>query len=418
MPYFEGISSDFISVAENLLEGHGFVEQVFDGNEYFYQPAVWQPPIYSLFVYASFLLFGKSLIVFKIMQILLLSLVPPALYFFSKKRLGEKYSLLLALITIFYLPNIRLSTTILSEVLFGPLLLASAMLFLEKRYFWSGIVLGIASLTRDFGIMFAPAFLIYLFVARPKKPVKIALVFIVALLLIVFPWMIRNDYHHNHLVISAPKIGISMWEGIGEFDTEKRFGAPWGDENLIKSENATSFLYPDPFSRDKLRINKAIEVIKNEPIWYAGIMIKRVPQFIFMNLGAGLSGDFKEKLIYNTNFSQIPTLLQSLIVDKNGIVLLLMWTEQVLVYLFAIVGTYFILRNKEKEHYLFIVLILIMLSNVFHHIEPRYFIPINYFVLFIAVYGMKAFASSKYMKNIILRCVLHGKKIRKKISRN
>ncbi|MCK5333062.1 MAG: hypothetical protein KAJ24_01005, partial [Candidatus Aenigmarchaeota archaeon] len=256
------------------------------------------------------------------------------------------------------------------------------------------------------------------FVARPKKPVKIALVFIVALLLIVFPWMIRNDYHHNHLVISAPKIGISMWEGIGEFDTEKRFGAPWGDENLIKSENATSFLYPDPFSRDKLRINKAIEVIKNEPIWYAGIMIKRVPQFIFMNLGAGLSGDFKEKLIYNTNFSQIPTLLQSLIVDKNGIVLLLMWTEQVLVYLFAIVGTYFILRNKEKEHYLFIVLILIMLSNVFHHIEPRYFIPINYFVLFIAVYGMKAFASSKYMKNIILRCVLHGKKIRKKISRN
>lgn len=411
MPYFEGLSGDFISVAENMLDGHGFVERVFDGNNHFYQPAVWQPPIYSLFVFSSFLLFGKSLLVFKIIQILLLSLVPPALYFFSKKRLGEKYALLLSIILILYLPNLRLSSTILSEVLFGPLLLASTMLFLEKRYFLSGIVFGISCLTRDFGIMFAPAFIIYLFITRHKKAGKFALVFIAATCLVVFPWMARNDYHYGHLVISTPKIGISMWEGIGEFDTDERFGAPWGDENLVKSENAPSFLYPDPFSRDKLRVNKSIEVIKNEPLWYVGVMIKRIPQFVFMNLGAGLAGDFKEKLIYNANISQIPNLIRSLIANKNGLVLLLIWVEQILVYLFALAGTYFVLKNKEKELYLFLIIILLMLSNVFHHIEPRYFVPVNYFVLFIAIYGVKKTKIFNKIQKVLSRVGTYGKRI-------
>ncbi|MCK4555466.1 MAG: hypothetical protein KAT83_02570, partial [Candidatus Aenigmarchaeota archaeon] len=274
-------------------------------------------------------------------------------------------------------------------VLFGPLLLLSAMLFLDKRYFLSGVLLGVGALTRDFGMIFLPAFILSLFLARREAAVKKAILFVAAFFLVVSPWMLHNYSHYGHFAISAPKIGVGMWQGIGEFDKEGRFGAPWGDENVAKSENASSLAYPSPFSRDSQRVKKAFEVIKEEPVWFFSIMVRRIPQFLFMSIDGEISKELRVAFIQNFDINRLPSLFVFLISEKNGLLTILMWIEQSIAYVFALLGTYFIIRKRKKEFYLFPLLIATMFSILVSHVEPRYFTPVNYFVLFIAVYGMR-----------------------------
>ncbi len=391
-PYFEGISQNFIGVAENLVEGKGFVERVFDGKEYFYQPAIWQPPVYTLFVAFSFLLFGKNLLYLKLLQIFIISLTAPLAYHFTRKHLPENYALLYGVLIATYLPLIRMSSTILSEVLFGFILFVATMLALEKRYFLTGLVLGVGCLTRDFGVVFIPAFIIYFLFfteSNKKQAIKKTTIFVIALLIVIFPWMLRNYYHYGHFVISAPKIGISMWEGIGEYDVENRFNAPWTDEELIKSENATSFLYPDPFERDKKRTELALNAIKQDPVWYFTVMLMRVPQLIFMNVESNELTTFAKNALYSFDLKKLVFGLPPLFFNSSeNFLLLVMWTQQIILYALAIYGAFFILKQRKSKYYIMILIVLTVLTNIIHHVEPRYFLPAYYPILFLSCYGL------------------------------
>lgn len=395
MPYFEGLSAGFTEVAKNYIEGRGFSEAIFNGEKISYQPAVWEAPGYSAFIIPIFLIFGQNNLYVKLAQALIYSIVPAALYLFFRKRLGEKYALLLGIFAAAYIPTIRLSTAILSEFLFGVLLLGSALLVLDKKYILAGLTFGAAVLTRDFGLMFIPAFFAYFLLNARSKNIthKQFFVFMAAFLILVAPWTARNYADYGHFAISAPKVGIALWEGIGEYDVGKKFDAPVYDGDVMARENAISFKYPSPFERDSARIEASLNILRENPVWYLSVMARRIPQLLFMNTGDPLTGELKREILHNFNLGSVGKLAGMMVENKSGLFQIFIWMEQAAAYLLAIFGAYYILMRKQAEYFIFPLVAATPLALLIMHVEPRYFTPVNYFVLFLAVYGLREIIS-------------------------
>jgi hypothetical protein len=104
-------------------------------------------------------------------------------------------------------------------------------------------------------------------------------------LLLIAPIMIRNAVAFRAFVPTGLGTGTNLWEGIGETQRAAEFGAVFGDANLIEQERKEMNLppdaplglyWPDGVERDRARTRKAVRVIAAHPVWYAGVMTRRM----------------------------------------------------------------------------------------------------------------------------------------------
>lgn len=104
-------------------------------------------------------------------------------------------------------------------------------------------------------------------------------------LLLIVPIMIRNAVAFRAFLPTGLGAGTNLWEGIGETKRAAEFGAVYGDANVIEQERAEMGLspdaplglyYPDGVRRDRERARRAFAVIKAHPVWYAGVMLRRM----------------------------------------------------------------------------------------------------------------------------------------------
>jgi hypothetical protein len=152
----------------------------------------------------------------------------------------------------------------------------------------AGIMLGIASWLRVNPLFLFSAWSLGLLlftrgnVLRALKP---AAALALAALLVISPVVIRNlIVFYPEFVPTGLNVGLNLWEGLGETNRAKEFGAVYGDTNLIEEERREMGVPPDaPFGstwpdgirRDRLRRQKATAVIMAHPVWFAGVMIRR-----------------------------------------------------------------------------------------------------------------------------------------------
>jgi hypothetical protein len=104
-------------------------------------------------------------------------------------------------------------------------------------------------------------------------------------LLMVAPIMVRNAVAFHAFLPTGLGVGTNLWEGIGETERAKEFGAVYGDANVIEQERAALGLapdaplglyWPDGVRRDRERARRAFSVISTHPVWYAGVMMRRI----------------------------------------------------------------------------------------------------------------------------------------------
>ena len=104
-------------------------------------------------------------------------------------------------------------------------------------------------------------------------------------LLLIAPIIIRNALAFRAFLPTGLGVGTNLWEGIGETERAAEFGAVYGDANVIEQERALMKLspdepfglyYPDGVRRDRERARRAFNVIKAHPVWYAGVMLRRM----------------------------------------------------------------------------------------------------------------------------------------------
>jgi 4-amino-4-deoxy-L-arabinose transferase-like glycosyltransferase len=193
-------SFEYLQPAYGLLNGQGF------------DLALRRPPIYSLFASLSMGLFGESLAALTFVQHLLGALTVLVTYLLGKALFNRPAAVLAALLVALDSVLLFYEHYVLSESLFTLLLAVTCLAFVRalqlggaRRFFLAGLLLGLAILARPVAQSLIVAMLAALALhqrglASSWRP---ALVFLLAIGLLVVPWMVRNKLAYGSFSTSG-----------------------------------------------------------------------------------------------------------------------------------------------------------------------------------------------------------------------
>jgi 4-amino-4-deoxy-L-arabinose transferase-like glycosyltransferase len=173
--------------------------------------------------------------------------------------------------------------------------LAAVWLFLiaAKRLslawvFGAGLMLGLACWIRVnplyLAIIWALAVLLFARVAW-KRRIALSAMLILGTALVVSPIVIRNYLVFPDFTPTGLSIGVNLWEGLGETELGRANGFVYGDDKMTEYERTKMGLpsdfplrpfWPDGIRRDRERTRESLAFIKQHPIWYAGVMLRRM----------------------------------------------------------------------------------------------------------------------------------------------
>lgn len=162
-----------------------------------------------------------------------------------------------------------------------------------KRQSWrlvllSGLLLGAACWFRvnPLFVVFFWALALALFV-RASRGVRarLSLAALLGTTILVAPIPVRNWVVFNEVVLTGLNVGSNFWEGLGETEYGRSLGFEFGDQLMVEQERVGLGLpqdfpitpvWPDGIRRDRERARKSLKVIAAHPVWYAGVMLKRM----------------------------------------------------------------------------------------------------------------------------------------------
>ena len=212
----------WLAIAKNLAAGHGYTDRAlltyFPVSSLIATAARGPVPVLILSLLVT--LFPGSPLIFFVYAWTLSAFTAVLLYRLSQHILGsERQAITAAIFYCFYLPEMYISMAYASasEGLFTFLLLAyfyTTIQSIEKRSFpkalLAGVLAGAAALTRPIALLF-PLFYVFQAVLRyRKRSVALSALFLVAFMICIAPWAIRNQVVFGKPVFSITLNGYNL----------------------------------------------------------------------------------------------------------------------------------------------------------------------------------------------------------------
>jgi 4-amino-4-deoxy-L-arabinose transferase-like glycosyltransferase len=153
----------------------------------------------------------------------------------------------------------------------------------------AGACVGLSCWLRANALFMAPFLgVVILFLFERKRRFQFAGLFLAAALLIIAPLTIRNWIVFHHFIPVSLGAGQTMLEGISDYDPQRRFGIPNTDMGIMKMEAEqhnrpdyySSLFAPDGIKRERMRLARAFEVVRENPLWFAGVMVRRAASML------------------------------------------------------------------------------------------------------------------------------------------
>ncbi|MBU2494903.1 MAG: glycosyltransferase family 39 protein [Candidatus Omnitrophica bacterium] len=344
LPLDAGDSPEYDNYALRLLSGLGFSTNLN------------RPPLYPSFLAGIYFFFGHSFPAVRIIQALLDSVTCLFAFFIGKRVFGDKKPALLGGLLTAVSPSLIASTSyILTETLTAFLLTAAVLLLLKaqaesKKEGWllSGVVLGLATLTRPVTILF-PFFLLtgFLFFSpRKARNVFLVIVFCLGMALPILPWTIRNALVFHRFIPVSVGSGFNLW--VGSY-------LPWnGDYNWKDLSDSEELVKGLPqIEADRKFFAEGVKNIKQRPAAYALLCVKKIGRF----------------------WLQVPGGKQ--VLDKRPAAKILVFTFQYLLLLLFLSGVFSAWRERNVRVCLPVLMIFYFtFVHLFLLAIPRYHIPV------------------------------------------
>lgn len=156
----------------------------------------------------------------------------------------------------------------------------------------AGIFAGISCWLRSNALLlpFFLSLVIFLLIEREKRR-RYSLALLAAALLVIAPITARNWIIYGRFIPVSIGSGVTLLEGIAEYDDQHRFGLPVLDPDVLKEEEESSgrsdygesLFVPDGIERDRSRFSRGIAVIRSNPTWFAGVMLRRMSFMLRFN---------------------------------------------------------------------------------------------------------------------------------------
>jgi len=292
------LASRYQQQAQRMLDGDGILYPTGYRQHSSVQLLV-HPPGYSIFIATVFGLFGHSNENLVRAQIILDSLAAVLVFVIALQLLPLAASVIAGLLVAFSPHLAHHSLMLLPESLAVlPILIAVCLLILARKQprlvpiLIAGAMVGVSCWLRSNTLLLAPflALAILLLFERSRR-LKYAMAFVFATIAVISPITIRNWVVFGHFIPLSLGSGITMIEGIGDYDKENRFGMPVTDDEAGRKDvewhnrpdYAVGLWRPDGIERDRYRFARGLEVIRKNPVWFAGVMIRRAASMLRYN---------------------------------------------------------------------------------------------------------------------------------------
>jgi 4-amino-4-deoxy-L-arabinose transferase-like glycosyltransferase len=286
MPLFD--AADFHRHATSIADGNGYPSSQLGVAG----PTAFRPPLYPLAL-AGVQVLGGEMDAERVLGALL-GVVTVLLVFLIAQRIWERsVALVAAAIAAIFPPLVTLNASLLSEVLFIPLVLAGVLAVLEyrdtRRMRWAivaGVLCGLAALTRANGLVLVLAFAIGVWTVRPwrsRAAFAAPAVVVLATVVTLAPWVIRNTIEFDRFV------GISTGGGYalaGTYNEESKEsgehpGQPFSP-NQLETYRAT---LSDRSGVDEAEVigklnDRAVDYITSHPLYVVKTVAWNVPRVL------------------------------------------------------------------------------------------------------------------------------------------
>lgn len=350
-------------VGWNLAAGNGFaIEKNI--------PTAFVFPVYPIFLSFIYRIFGHNLTYVRVIQSLISSLVCILIYLIAKTTFEcEDISRLSAIISIIYPSLIIYSEKILNDsvgtfFILGCIYLLISAFKLKKinHWFLAGMVMGICILLRAEYALFIPLIFILLWKINFKEFLPKFLFFVLAVILIVFPWVIRNYIVFNEFPLISTRAGSTLYNSY--FVSDMGFSY-----NQFKNVNKEYFLLKTESEKDKYLMKKTLRYLKNNPFIFFKLIPLKLGMIFYPFDGKWHKLNLLSK--YNLLFG--------------------------LIFCFSIFGIFYIIKNKKKQSYiLFIPFLQTIFTCIIFYGKPQYRVPLEPILIILAVVG---FFTLKEMDN-------------------
>ena len=256
---------------------------------------------------------------------------------------------------------------------FFVLLLASFLFLLKSiekpttsNFLLSGFFLALTALTRSVILAFALAAFCLLFYLHGKRTILSILAFV----LVIAPWIIRNSLLHGKLTGIETSMGYNLYLGYH----------PQGNGSFVFGPSLDLLPILDDAERDKIGTEKAIEFIKAQPERFIPLAVNRLGFFF------GLE---KRVLMYFYGNDLLGFIPLPLLLTISAILLL----PFVIISISAALGLS-LLRWNTQTCLFALLLIFYTLPHVFILAEDRFHLAlVPYFAILAAWFWMNGFSA-------------------------
>jgi 4-amino-4-deoxy-L-arabinose transferase-like glycosyltransferase len=367
-----GDSAWYLNVARNLVVNHVFGAGTEGVN---LAPTAFRPPLYSAVI--ALLWFGDSAPIHAVLllQAVLGAATVALVYLVARDQFSRGVALLAATGMAVGPMTGHFTAVILNETLFTFLLTLGVFCWGRKHYAATGLVFGLAALTRVAILPFV-VLLPLLTLFGPWRSCRREYLKIMAMVLaVVSIWTVRNAVHfHRFIPVAAGGYGTNLFLGSLETseadDVIKR-------KALLSRVDAAGEKQSDETAFDRVRLRAALARIADSPRRWLMVRAQQYPRlfidsgsYMFRNDSTPLRSAIREGPIGQA-------LLRSLFVLSN-----------VLVFGFALVGTIAERRGFVRLSHLTLFPIFLMMISLPFWIEPRYGLPMMPLVAVLSAVGL------------------------------
>lgn len=320
-------------------------------------------PLYSIFLSGIYFIFGKSnLLAVRIIQAFISAFTCVLIYFiatsvFRDNRHKEKISRIAALISAFYPFFIYYSGAILTETLFIFLTCLIILFLSKKKFFLTGIFLGLAILCRAETLLFSFLMVVGLFFfVPPKNALKNSLIILVIMFVILSPWITRNYMLFGKFVPLSTTGGWTFWEGNNPWNKTGGPCQPLPGVPEISNMNEVE--------RDAFLKAKTVEEIKKDPKRIFRLSVKKF--FRFWNIKLNTT---------DPNYSS----------PRNNILSILSFGPVLMLSIIGFISSFW---NKKNLIFIYLLIFYIMSINLIFVSSIRYRLPIEPYLIIFASYAI------------------------------
>ena len=404
------VADAYDSRASSILLGEGLLGPRYD------DPRKTAPlaraPGYPIYLSALYSLFGRDYSKVQLVQNALNSISPILIFLIAGNLLSWRVGTISGLLSAVSHHLSYMSNWILPDSISAVFLLAAAYFLVIARrapysywlYSLAGVMIGLSAWLRSLTLLFG-LFVIAVFaiISTRRGPlVRRAIAMSLVSFLVIAPITITNYVRYGQFVPINIQMGLVLWVGIADASGD-RFGAVPDDNEVARQEVSIygnpdygrDWSSPDGIERDRDRIRKSLRIIRDHPVWYAGVMLDRMGDMVKYSAHAPLVYGRKADAVAET-LAPVRQPWQGRAPVQSGIVgEKLSWLrmpirtaqritkEPMLGFILLGMALMFVV-SWRRSLFLLIVPLYHLLFQSFMHTEFRYGLPIHYFLFVFA----------------------------------